>query len=60
MNRARDFESSRYFVGSIDELALYGRALTAQEAHDHFVALGWIFADNFETGDVTRWTKSSP
>jgi hypothetical protein len=38
VNRARDL--TRFFVGSIDELALYDRALTAQEVAEHFVASG--------------------
>lgn len=60
VNRARDFEASRYFVGSLDEVALYGRALTQNEVETHFVALNWIFADMFETGGVERWTSSVP
>ena len=49
VNRARDFDGSRYFTGTLDELALYDRALTPQEAFDHYhEALDEIFADGFE------------
>jgi hypothetical protein len=49
VNRARDLDSLRYFIGTLDEVALYDRALTAQEVHDHFIdALDRIFADGFE------------
>jgi hypothetical protein len=47
VNRARDL--TRYFTGTLDELALYDRALTAQEVHDHFhEAIDEIFNDGFE------------
>jgi hypothetical protein len=47
VNRARDF--IRYFTGTLDELALYDHALTAQEVADHFhEALDEIFNDSFE------------
>jgi hypothetical protein len=38
VNRARDL--TRYFVGSIDELALYDKALTPQQVATHFTASG--------------------
>lgn len=38
VNRGRDF--TRFFVGSMDELALYDKALTAQQVAAHFVASG--------------------
>jgi hypothetical protein len=37
INRATDF--ARFFIGRMDELALYDRALTAQEVQDHYAAL---------------------
>jgi len=50
VNRARDFDNSRFFTGTLDELALYNRALTAQEVHEHFrEAIIDIFADGFES-----------
>jgi hypothetical protein len=49
VNRARDFDGSRYFTGTLDELSLYDRALTPQEAFEHFrQALDEIFANGFE------------
>jgi hypothetical protein len=49
VNRARDFDGSRFFTGTVDELALYDRVLTAQEALDHFrEAIIDIFRDGFE------------
>ena len=49
VNRARDYDGSRYFVGTLDEVALYDRALTAQEAYDHFrQGLDEIFPDSFD------------
>jgi Concanavalin A-like lectin/glucanases superfamily len=49
VNRARDYEASRYFVGTLDEVALYDRALTAQEAYDHYrQAIDEIFPSDFE------------
>jgi hypothetical protein len=48
VNRARDYDGSRYFTGTLDELALYDRALTPTEVFDHFrVAVDEIFADGF-------------
>jgi hypothetical protein len=38
VNRAQDM--TRFFVGSIDEVALYDKALTAQDVSEHFVASG--------------------
>jgi hypothetical protein len=47
VNRARDL--TRYFTGTLDELVLYDRTLTAQEVADHYrEALDEIFNDNFE------------
>jgi hypothetical protein len=47
VNRARDL--IRYFTGTLDELVLYDRALTAQEVTDHYhEALDEIFKGNFE------------
>lgn len=37
INRAQDF--TRYFTGILDELALYNRALTSEEALTHYAAL---------------------
>lgn len=51
VNRARDF--NRSFVGSIDEVALYDRALTAQEVGEHFVASGLGLALDID-GDGTK------
>jgi hypothetical protein len=49
VKRARDIDGSRHFTGTLDELALYDRALTAQEVHDHFhEAIDEIFNDGFE------------
>lgn len=49
VNRARDFDGSRYFTGTLDELSLYDRALTPQEAFEHYrQALDEIFANGFE------------
>jgi hypothetical protein len=49
VNRARDIDGSRYFTGTLDELALYDRTLTAQEVHDHFhEAIDEIFNNDFE------------
>jgi len=49
VNRARDIDGSRYFTGTLDEVALYDRALTAQEAFDHYrQAIDEIFPDGFE------------
>ena len=49
VNRARDFDGSRYFTGTLDELSLYDRALSPQEAFDHYrQALDEIFANGFE------------
>ena len=36
INRARDL--TRFFIGSLDEVALYDKALTTQDVTDHFVA----------------------
>lgn len=49
VNRARDFDGSRFFTGTLDELALYDRELTPQEAFEHFrQAIDEIFLDGFE------------
>ena len=49
VNRARDFDGARYFTGTLDEVALYDRMLTADEVIAHFhEAIDEIFADNFE------------
>jgi len=49
VNRARDFDGSRFFTGTLDELSLYDRALTPQEAFEHYrQALDEIFANGFE------------
>lgn len=49
VNRARDYDGSRYFTGTLDEVALYDRALTAQEVLDHFhQAIDEIFKDGFQ------------
>jgi hypothetical protein len=50
INRARDLDNSRCFIGTLDEVALYDRVLTPQEVHDHFIeALDRIFANGFES-----------
>ncbi|MBN1763685.1 MAG: LamG domain-containing protein [Sedimentisphaerales bacterium] len=38
INRARDV--TRYFTGIMDEVALYGRVLTAEEVNSHFATMG--------------------
>ena len=49
VNRARDIDGVRFFTGTVDEVALYDRTLTAQEALDHFhEAIIDIFQDGFE------------
>lgn len=49
VNRARDFDGQRYFTGTLDEVALYDRVLTPQEAFDHYrQAIDEIFTDGFE------------
>jgi len=49
VNRARDFDGARYFTGTLDEVALYDRTLTADEVLAHFhEAIDEIFADAFE------------
>ena len=41
--------SDSYFTGTLDELSLYDRALTPQEAFDHYrQALDEIFANGFD------------
>jgi hypothetical protein len=42
--------------GGIDDLRIYDRVLTDFE----IVNLGGIFADGFETGDVSAWSGSVP
>lgn len=39
INRARDFDGSRFFVGDMDELVLYDRALTPQEVASNHLQL---------------------
>ena len=36
VNRARDFESLRFFVGDMDELVLYDRALTPEQVRTNY------------------------
>ena len=49
VNRARDFDGSRYFTGTLDELSLFDRALTPQEAFEHYrQALDEIFENGFD------------
>ena len=45
-------------VGLMDELRVHARALSAEEAQDLF--LGAVFADGFESGDVSIWTSVVP
>lgn len=56
-----------YFNGLVDELGLYDRALSHDEIYAVYAAgangkcdLGRIFWDGFESGDVSRWSTSSP
>lgn len=60
INRARDFEALRYFVGTLDEIALYDYALSPSEVAAHWEALGFLFRDNFETADFCRWSTTPP
>ena len=60
INRARDFETLRYFTGTLDELALYDYALSPAEIDAHWQALGILFRDNFETSDLCRWSAAPP
>ncbi|MEZ5314433.1 MAG: LamG-like jellyroll fold domain-containing protein [Thermoanaerobaculia bacterium] len=60
INRARDFDGSRFFVGTLDEVVLYDRALTPAEVATHWEALGFLFRDNFESADFCRWSTPPP
>lgn len=55
INRGRDFEGTRVFQGTLDEVALYDRALSAVEAAEHYRALTELFSDGFEEGDSSAW-----
>jgi hypothetical protein len=39
VNRARDFDAQRFFVGDMDELVLYDRALSPQEVETNYLQL---------------------
>jgi len=60
INRARDYETLRYFVGTLDELALFDRALDSAEVMAHYVAFANLFSDDFETMDICRWAAAVP
>jgi len=60
INRARDLEGTRHFDGSLDEIALYDRALGAAEALAHYRALVDVFEDGFELGDTSAWSATVP
>ncbi len=49
-------DGTQMLIGGIDELRIYDRRLTDFE----IVNLGGIFADGFESGDVSAWSASVP
>ncbi len=51
VNRAQDF--TRFFTGTLDEVALYDRMLTAEEVQEHFDALGGVCT--LPPGDLVAW-----
>ncbi|MEM1207472.1 MAG: LamG-like jellyroll fold domain-containing protein, partial [Acidobacteriota bacterium] len=55
-------QGSRPFDGSIDEVRIYDRALTADELRVLLTGEGvcGLFTDGFETGDLTRWSQAVP
>lgn len=53
INRARDL--TRFFVGSMDEIALYDRALTPAEVTDHYLA----FVNPVPVGGPLAWVLLS-
>ena len=49
-------DGTRMLQGLVDDLRIYNRVLTPAEIG----SLGGIFADGFESGDVSAWSGSSP
>jgi len=45
-----------YFMGEIEEFAIYGTVLTPAQVLD----LYRVFADGFESGDTSRWSTAVP
>jgi hypothetical protein len=47
-----------YFMGEIEEFAVYGAVLTASQVADLYHRT--VFADGFESGDTRNWTSAVP
>jgi hypothetical protein len=53
---------NRYFDGSIDEVKVWNRALTAAEIDQEYqsgLPSSLLFSDGFESGDFSAWTAKS-
>jgi hypothetical protein len=53
----KDGETSNWFVGAVDDVRLFDRELTADEAAELFNS---IFIDGFESGSLSSWMSSPP
>jgi hypothetical protein len=54
--RSEDFGGDGFFDGILDDVRIYGRALTATEVEALYLPACVIFRDSFETGDASSWS----